>query len=70
MTTSFIPGTKSRPTRDLRIRARAEARVERRVNSLLALLDANPAATRFSNPAIARADDLLGEADEQRKGLR
>lgn len=51
------------------LRAHAVFRVKRRVTALLAYIDAHPEATRDSDDALRRLDDLLGEAERLRKAL-
>ncbi len=48
---------------------RAQARVRRRVAVLLAYLDGHPEATRGTDDALRRLDDLEGEADRLRRAL-
>lgn len=49
--------------RKVKLRERARTRVRRRVDKLLAYIDAHPGATRDNDPQIERLDDLVGDAD-------
>jgi uncharacterized protein Yka (UPF0111/DUF47 family) len=51
------------------LRARAAARVQRRVDALLAYMDAHLEATRGTDATLRRLDDLEGEADRLRREL-
>lgn len=48
--------------RRILLRDRARRRVDRRIEKLLAYIQAHPASTRFTDSALARLDDLVGDA--------
>ena len=62
-------GALDRITRIVRLRPQARRRLARRIVALLAYIDANPAANRHTDSALARLDDLVGEAGKLRSAL-